>query len=185
MDGIVKRLVIALYSACLTYFVFTAADAYGAEPIPRAAYNYRSTLIREARFIWGLNAPTATFGSQVHTESGWRPWARNPSRAVGLGQFMPATARSMAKRYADLSPAAPLSPQWSLRAMLRYDLEIYRMTRNGSLCQKMTATLIGYNYGPSRMYRKKLPKETRNYLTRIFAREPVYTANGFGLGSCH
>jgi soluble lytic murein transglycosylase-like protein len=177
-----KPLAIALCFACV------ATDVQGKprlEAIPRAAYAYRATLIREARFLWGLNAPTATFGSQVHTESGWRFRARNPSGAAGLGQLMPATARFMAKRHADLSPAAPFNPIWSLRAMLRYDLEIYRMTRDETACNRMKRTLAGYNAGPSRLY-KRWPHETQRYVHRVLVQlEPHYINAGFGPGSCN
>jgi soluble lytic murein transglycosylase-like protein len=184
-----KVLGLALSRAILLCLALQASDVYGkpgTEPIPRAAYAYRASLIREARFIWGLEAKTSTFASQVHTESGWRFRARNPSGAAGLGQFIPSTATWMARRYADLRPAQVFSPIWSLRAMLLYDREIYRMTRPGSLCQKMTYTLIGYNYGPARMYRKRLPRETQRYVYQVLkVLEPVYVANGWGLGSCN
>jgi soluble lytic murein transglycosylase-like protein len=180
-----KRLFVA---ALVVFSALTAADVYGtpSEPIPRAAYAYRATLIREARFIWGLNSPSATFGAQIESESGWRPGARNPSGAAGLGQAMPATARHINRKYPELrKEGGALSPLWAIRALLFYNRDNYRMTRPGTACQKMRHTLIAYNFGPARMYRTNLPKETRNYLTRIFAREPVYMANGFGLGSCN
>ena len=40
--------------------------------IPRAAQQYRATLVRAAHATWGLDAPVAVFAAQVHTESWWR-----------------------------------------------------------------------------------------------------------------
>ena len=34
--------------------------------IPARAGQYRAVLIREARAVWGLDAPTATFAAQIH-----------------------------------------------------------------------------------------------------------------------
>jgi soluble lytic murein transglycosylase-like protein len=186
MDGIIRRLWIALYSACLTYFIFTAADAYGAEPIPRIALKYQALLIREARSIWGLDAPTATFAAQIESESGWKPGAHNRrSRAFGLGQFQLATARGLSRLYSDLKPAQPMSPTWSIRALVRYNHHIYRMTRKGSSqCERVRHMLAGYNAGPSRLY-KRWPKTTRAYVHRVLRLELVYVANGWGSGSCN
>jgi hypothetical protein len=70
--------------------------------------------------------------------------------------------------------------------MLRYDREIYRMTRAGPLCVRAGRVLAGYNFGPGRMYRH-WPKETTRYVHRILnVLEPLYIkAGGWGLGSCH
>jgi soluble lytic murein transglycosylase-like protein len=164
-----------------------ATDVYGKprpEAIPRAAYGYRATLIREARFAFGLSAPTATFGSQVHTESGWRFRARNSSGAAGLGQFMPSTATWMARRYPDLRPAAPLSATWAIRAMLRYNRYLWDRAK-GDSCPRMRLVLAGYNAGPSRMY-KRWPRETQRYVHRVLVQlEPHYIQSGFGPGSCN
>lgn len=61
--------------------------------IPRAAQQYRATLVRAAHATWGLDAPVAVFAAQVHTESWWRNDTVSHVGAQGLAQFMPATAR--------------------------------------------------------------------------------------------
>jgi Transglycosylase SLT domain len=165
-----------------------ATDAYAlprSEAIPRTAYAYRAQLIREARYVWGLSAPTSTFSSQIHAESGWNPNARNRrSKAAGLSQFMSPTAKWLSRRYPELGSSAPLNATWAIRAMLRYNREIYRMTRAGTPCEKAGRMLAGYNFGPGRMY-KHWPRETQRYVHRILQiLEPVYVANGWGLGSC-
>ena len=82
-------------SVLLGLIVFFAGDAKAAEvQMPRAALQYRATLIRQARAAWGLNAPVAVFAAQIHTES-WYGERRLPvassERAEGLAaQFIPA-----------------------------------------------------------------------------------------------
>src|SRR5688572_15590130 len=46
--------------------------------IPPDAKRYKRDLIRNARAIWGLDAPTSTFAAQIHQESGWRVDAKSP-----------------------------------------------------------------------------------------------------------
>ena len=73
---------------------FAGASAHAAEvTIPRAAQQYRATLVRAAHATWGLDAPVAVFAAQVHTESWWRNDTVSHAGAQGLAQFMPATAR--------------------------------------------------------------------------------------------
>jgi soluble lytic murein transglycosylase-like protein len=145
---------------------------------------YRRDLIRNTRIVWGLQAPVSTFAAQIHAESGGRANVCSRAGACGLSQFMPATAKAMSKRY-KLGPADRLNPVWSMRAMLYYDREIWESVYARDPCQRMRYTMIGYNRGPARMYRKKLPRETSRYLHRIFnLYEPAYVRSGWGAGSC-
>lgn len=173
----------------LALFVLSVCQAQDihAESIPRVAYTYRSQLIREARHAFGLTAPSSTFASQIHTESGYRANICNRIGACGLGQIMPRTARGLAKTYPELGPAAPLNPQWALRAMLRYNLENWGHLRalHDQPCLRMKMTLASYNAGPGVLKRKRWPKETQRYVARIMALEPTYIAANFGLGSCN
>ena len=61
--------------------------------IPRAAQQYRATLVRAAHATWGMDAPVSVFAAQVHTESWWRNDTVSQVGAQGLAQVMPATAR--------------------------------------------------------------------------------------------
>lgn len=161
------------------------ADAH-ADSIPRAAYAYRSQLIREARLVFGLSSHTATFASQVHAESRWVANARNRSGASGLSQIMPRTALGLARIHSELRPAAPLNPQWALRALMRYNLANYRLAGNGALtCSQAKRMLASYNAGPGILKRKVWPRETQRYVARILALEPLYIAANFGSGSCN
>ena len=60
--------------------------------IPAQAERYRALLIREARVVWGMDAPVATFAAQIHQESMWRSDAVSRAGAQGLAQFMPKAA---------------------------------------------------------------------------------------------
>lgn len=131
-----------------------------AEPIPSAARAYQHELHRLAYQEFGLDAPVALFAAQVHQESSWRSNARSPY-ADGLTQFTPATADWIAQIYPDLGEAAPFSPGWAMRAMLRYDRHIHARIHRwagdeaapavaGELpaCERWAMTLSGYNGGP-------------------------------------
>ena len=62
-----------------------------AAELPQGALKHRADLTRNARAVLGLDAPVATFASQVHQESRWRPDAVSSVGAQGIAQFMPGT----------------------------------------------------------------------------------------------
>ena len=150
MSGIIRAAFMAsILLACC------AAHTHAAESIPRAAYQYRDTLIRAAHAVWGLDAPVAVLAAQVHTESLWKADAVSPTGAMGIAQIMPSTARWLP----DIAPAlrgtspAPYNPGWALRAMCEYDLWLYdrqsAMSAGATLasCDRMSFALSGYNGG--------------------------------------
>jgi soluble lytic murein transglycosylase-like protein len=92
---------------------------------PIAALAYRDELIRTAHAVWGINAPVAVFGAQIHQESGWRHDAVSPVGALGLAQFMPATAKWIAQIDPALVEGQPYNPGWAMRAMVVYDQNLY------------------------------------------------------------
>jgi Transglycosylase SLT domain len=177
----------------LVLCLLQATDAYGKsrpEIIPRAAYAYRTTLIREARFVWGLDARTSTFGAQVHVESGWNANARNRrSAASGLAQFIPGTALHMNRRYPELrKDGGPTNPIWSLRALFRYNRENWQHLSNvrDYPCLRAKMMLASYNAGPGVHRYKRWPRETQRYVHRVLVQlEPHYINAGFGPGSCN
>lgn len=130
-----------------------AGSAHAGETtIPRAALQYRATLIREARAVWGMEAPVAIFAAQIHTESNWRNDVTSFAGAQGLAQFMPSTAAWLPSVAPETGTPAPFSPAWSLRACVTYDKWLYdrlRPMRAASLavCERMAFTLSGYNGG--------------------------------------
>lgn len=116
-------------------------------PVPRQALAYRDDLLRSARALWGLGAPVATFGAQIHQESSWREDARSPY-AHGLAQFTPATAEWIGSVYPELAERAPYNPAWALRALVRYNRHIWERTTAATPCDRMAKVLAAYNGGP-------------------------------------
>lgn len=115
---------------------------------PPASRPYERSVIREGRVLFGLNAPIPMFGAQIQTESGWRPNAHSPY-ASGLAQFIPSTAAAMARRYPlQLGSGGPLNPEWSIRALVRYDYDLYQPIQAISDCDRWAFALSAYNGGP-------------------------------------
>ncbi len=142
--------------------LFSRADA---ADLPQAALKHRAELTRNARVIWGMEAPVATFAAQVHQESRWRTDALSPVGALGMAQFMPATARWITEAYPALAlndpcesaardpgrdcPArgGPMNPSWALRALVTYDRHLWDRIKAASVCERMAMTLSAYNGG--------------------------------------
>jgi len=205
-------LVWPLYVAVLLIAGLGFVSWASAASVPREALQHRSDLIRNARAVWGLDAPVATFAAQVHQESRWRVDAQSPVGAGGIAQFMPSTAAWIAQAYPALANPEPFNPSWSLRALVTYDLHIWDRTSAATDCDRMAKTLSGYNGGPGWVTRdERLAKasgadparwfdqvelfnagrsaaafrENRGYPRRILLElEPVYVAAGWGEGSC-
>lgn len=180
--------------------------------VPRDAQQYRRDLTRNARLIWGIDAPVATFAGQVHQESGWRPNAKS-AYAGGLAQFTPATADWIGGVFPDLADRQPYNTAWALRALVRYDRYLWeRMPATASTCDRMAFVMSAYNGGPGWVSRDRREAkeagadenrwfghverfnagrapaffaENRNYPRAIlFKWEPIYKAAGWGIGSC-
>ena len=66
-----------------------------------------------------------------------------------MAQFMPATARWICGRYADLPAGCDtLSPAWAMRALVTYDKHLHdRLAIAGAECPLMWAVLRSYNGG--------------------------------------
>ena len=95
-----------------------------ADQVPDAAERYQRELTRIVQQEQGLDGSVAVYAAQIHQESGWRPGVDSPVGAQGIAQFMPATATWISEIYPDLGQAAPYSPGWAMRAMVRYDHHI-------------------------------------------------------------
>lgn len=83
---------------------------------PPTSLQYRDELIRNARAEWGISAPVADFAAQLQQESGWRVDAKSPTGAVGMAQFMPATADWISHLIPELSVNQPFNPSWAIYA---------------------------------------------------------------------
>lgn len=115
--------------------------------IPRAALQYRNQLVREARAVWGLEAPVAVFAAQIHTESWWRNSTVSQAGAQGLAQFMPATAKWLPSVAPETGAPAPFNPTWSLRACVTYDRWLWERVPGHDDRERMAFTLSAYNGG--------------------------------------
>lgn len=186
--------------AGISSLVFFAVAIAHAETIPHAAQPYRRDLVRNARMIWGLDAPVATFAAQVHQESGWRRDARSPY-AHGLAQFTPDTADWIGGLDPALAGGDTGNPVWALRALVRYDAWLYARVpaaSNASPCSRMALALRAYNGGlgwlqreaksgkPCEAFRSAANcRENLGYPQRILTRlEPIYVRAGWGPGVC-
>lgn len=90
---------------------------------------------------------------------------RSPVGALGIAQFMPATAREMG--------VDPLNPAQAINGAARYLGRLYNMFGN------WTEALAAYNWGPGNVKRQGItnaPQETRNYYVQILA--DVNNSNG-------
>lgn len=143
-----------LIAYVLVWLIGLSVQDAGAAQIPAEAERHRGYLTREARFVWGMGAPVATFGAQVHQESAWKPDARSRF-AAGLAQFTPGTADWIGGVYPDLAHRAPLDPRWALRALVRYDRWLWDRLDAASACDRMAFTLAGYNGGLGWIAREK------------------------------
>lgn len=115
--------------------------------------------IRQAETAHGL--PNNMLARLLWQESRYRPEiidgrVRSPAGALGIAQFMPATAQEMGIN--------PLDPYQAIPAAARYLAGLYR--RFGAWDKALAA----YNWGQGNVARRGLvsaPAETRNYYAQI------------------
>lgn len=184
-----------------------SAQAALVEPHPRAA-QYKHTLILQARHVWGLSAPTASFAAQIHQESRWNSNARSPVGAVGLTQFMPATARWIAGMDGELRTGDVYNPVWAMRALVVYDKFLYNKVAAVNPCERLAFAMSAYNGGLGWVIKRKArsnnpnvcfgatcevnpgitaanQRENSNYPKLILKTyEPLYVKAGWGVGAC-
>ncbi len=188
-----------------------AVDAFA--QVPREATRWRYELTRQARLVFGLNAPVATFAGQIHQESGWKADVRSPVGALGMAQFMPKTSEWISEEYPEeLGFNQPTNPIWAIRALLRYDRWIWDQVSAPTDCERMAKVLSSYNGGLGMLRREEAKAlglrldperwfghveqvkgvradwawtENRQYVYRIlYEHEDRYRDAGWGRGSC-
>ena len=211
-DAVLEILINVYLWLCIFFAVFYCVNAaFGAEvKIPQNAFKYREYLIKESRFVWGIEAPSATFAAQIHTESGWNEKAKSPAGAVGLTQFMPKADDWIGNIYTELAEADPYNPYWAINALVLYNKYHFDRIQAVNLANKMAFTLSAYNGGLGWVLRDKQKakeygynpyvyfenvekinsgrnknafRENRNYVDFIKKREKAYMDAGFGNGS--
>lgn len=160
--GLVIMGFVATLGVLLALWLFGGVPvAHAAETqIPRAALQYRAQLTREARAVWGMDAPVSVFAAQIHTESWWRNDTVSSVGAQGLAQFMPSTAKWLPTVAPETGTPAPFNPAWSLRACVTYDRYLWERTDGVNAFERMAFTLSGYNGGAGWVNRdKKLARQ--------------------------
>lgn len=125
---------------------------YAPTPVPRDAQRHQRDLTRQARAVWGMDAPVATFAAQIHQESRWRADAQSPAGAQGIAQFMPATATWISGAYR-MGEAQPYNTGWALRALVTYDRWLWERVQAADACERMAMSLSSYNGGLGWVYR--------------------------------
>lgn len=168
-----------------------ALDAPAAPVLPTPdpfVPSFLSTIMTTARQTFATWKPPATYASAIRSaevangipqdilarllyqECHWRAdiisgATRSPAGAIGIAQFMPATAAQFG-----IDPRDPFA---SIDAAGRYLGQLYRQFGN------WTQALAAYNWGQGNVQRKGLaaaPAETQRYFTDILA--DVNVANG-------
>jgi soluble lytic murein transglycosylase-like protein len=129
--------------AALLWLLASAAAA----GVPSGALQYRATLVREAQFVYGVDAPIPMFAGQIHQESRWRADVTAWDNGRGLAQFMDGTAAQVARSYPELGAPDPYNPRWAIRAMVRLDRWNYLRVQGAAACDRWAASLKAYNAG--------------------------------------
>lgn len=123
------------------------AHAAKSSYIPKAALQYRATLVRESKAVFGPDARIPVLASQIHQESGWNPQAKS-LYAAGLTQFTPDTAKWISSMFVDLGQPQVMNPTWAIRALVRYDNMLLKQNASAaSECDQWAFALTGYNGG--------------------------------------
>lgn len=137
----------AYWYAALFLFVLLLVCEGARAAAPGVAEPYRRTLIREAHYLIGIDAPIALLAGQIHQESHWRPAVCSPF-ACGLTQFTPSTEIWIKRAFPEgLAVGNRLNPIWAIRAMVTYDSFLYGQMVGDEECDRWAFTLSAYNGG--------------------------------------
>ena len=127
---------------------------------PQTGKDYREQIKYAARMT---GVPALLLAALIRQESGFKATVRNTSSgAMGLGQFMPATA---AEYFGDDWASGVYDPDRAIYQTARYLAWLYR--RHGTWRFAVGA----YNWGTGNVSKKGLalaPKETRDYVRIVY-----------------
>lgn len=110
--------------------------------------------------------PPGLFLSQINAESAWNPNAKSPAGALGIAQFMPATAKGLG-----VNPMDPNSALDGAARLMSQHFNTYKKQGHDDV-EAYKRALSAYNAGPGAVqkYNGVPPyKETQNYVKRIMA----------------
>ncbi|HOP33245.1 MAG TPA: lytic transglycosylase domain-containing protein [Candidatus Hydrothermia bacterium] len=113
---------------------------------------YQVRVIRESRYFLGKDAPWWYFMAQIEVESRCNETITAFDGGMGLGQFMPETARWIHNQEKALQEFDfnPYDPAWNIRAMILYDRYCYENT----LCTGWYYAFRVYNGGIAQLNRE-------------------------------
>lgn len=153
------KIIIGLWILFALCFAFAVAHAS-----PQA---HRTELTRSAHAVWGLNAPVPVFAAQITQESGWNTAIKSPVGAVGMAQFMPATAKWWCKiNNLSAVDCQPANPTWAMRALVGYDLWLYNRVWGLTEYDRIYAALRAYNGGLGHWQMEAQLAQNRKLATR-------------------
>lgn len=101
--------------------------------------------------------PAGLLPKILKVESGGNPKARSPVGARGIAQFMPATAKEVG-----IDPDDPIEAAGGAAIYLR------RLHNQFGDWEK---AVMAYNAGPGNISKGIVPKETQNYVSKVFGKE--------------
>ena len=138
---------------------------------------------RRYGFDWRLIA------AQIFVESRFEIHARSGKGAIGLMQVMPGTAK-----YLGADAKQLLLPEQNIALGCFYDRKLFNLWKNKKGLNRLAFTLASYNAGRSGILRAEnragiagewnvvknfAPRETRNYVARIFGKYAEYKKKYF------
>jgi len=145
-----------LFQGAIIIAALTGGLSAHAQQMPSAAARYRADLVRAAHAQWGLDAPIAALAAQVHQESGWNPDAVSQVGAVGMAQFMPATATWWCQLNGlQADQCQSRNPVWALKALVGYDKWLHDRVRGADDRNRFAFALSAYNGGLGWVIRDK------------------------------
>jgi len=158
----------------ITTILLTLSLTQALAPIDSVPKKYKRFLVRQVRFVWGMDEKPSTFAAQIRQESNWNKNANSPY-AAGLTQFTPSTAKWISKLYPSLKNESPNQPKkltdmrydwkWSIKAMVRYDHLLYSKLTARTLNDKTNwrLTLRAYNGGLGWIYKELAKCKVLNF----------------------
>lgn len=158
-------LLILVYAGLIYGIVCNPAAAASPAPsttrVAPASALYRHRVEQASARAWGVDGNAARLAAQLHQESAFRPSAKSGAGAIGIAQFMPATAKWIGTVYPrELGNFDPWNAQQAILAAALYDRWLYdRVAPIGGgtvdQCSRWVFALRGYNGGEGWMLRER------------------------------
>lgn len=138
----------APYRFALGALLFVVVAYAQAQSVPDSAAMYRRLVEAAVTDYWPPDGSSAQLAAQLHQESLWRPKAASRAGAIGMAQFMPATARWIATQFPrELGAFDPWDPAQAIRGAALYDRWLYDRVSGFDECERWAFALAAYNGG--------------------------------------